>query len=190
TSPAVLRLTSATWYLLLAVAVGAALLTARRWPRRRTWVAAGLVALAALDMLHFATGYQPMGPASRVIPPRTGAIAYLERHRSDGRIVGIGNALPNDWALTYGLRDIRGYDPPQPSPRYYRLWKLAKPRQLDWTAFGLESLTPTAKQLASLLGARYVIGGPGVEPPTKGSRPLLPSLHLVYDGSDASVFAN
>lgn len=186
---AVLRLTSAAWYLLLALGVAAALLAARRWPQRRAWIAAGVVALAAFDMLHFATGYQPMGPASKVIPPKTAAIAWLQRHRADGRIVGIGAALPNDWGLTYGLRDIRGYDPPQPPVRYYRLWRLAEPEQLDWTAFELESLSPTTMQVASVLGARYVITAPGVDLPTEGGLPVR-SLHVVYDGRDARIFAN
>jgi hypothetical protein len=189
-SAAVLRLTSTVWYLLFAVGVGAALWASRRWPRRRTLVAAAVVVLAAADMLHFATGYQPMGPPAKVVPPQTGAIRYLRRHRGDGRIVGIGGALPNDWALTYGLRDIRGYDPPQPSLRYFRLWRLAEPEQLDWLTFSLESLSPTAVQLASVLGARYVVAGPGVDLPTEGARSLVPSLHTVYDGPDARVFAN
>lgn len=189
-SPTVVALTSATWYLLLALGVGAALLAARRWPQRRTWIAAGVVVLAAVDMLHFATGYQPMGPASKVIPPTTPAIAFLQRHRDDGRIVGIGQALPNDWPITYGLHDIRGYDPPQPSLRYYRLWRRAEPGQLDWMAFAMESLSPAAMQVASVLGARYVIAAPGSELPTEAGRPLLPFMHVAYDGRDARIFAN
>lgn len=187
---AVLRLTSAVWYLALAVGVVAALLAARRWPERRTWIATAVVLLAAVDMLHFAAGYQPMGPPSRVIPPQTGAIRFLERHRADGRIVGIGNTLPNDWTLTYGLHDIRGYDPPQPSTRYFRLWKVAEAEQLDWLSLSFGALSPTAMQVASVLGARYVVAGPGVEVPTEGSRSLLPWLRVVYDGSDARVFSN
>lgn len=189
-SGAVLRLTSAVWYLALAAGVGAALLAARRWPDRRAWIACGVVLLAAVDMLHFADGYQPMAPAAQAIPPRTGAIRFLQRHRSDGRVVGIGGALPSDWALTYGLRDIRGYDPPQPSLRYFRLWRLAEPGQLDWTAFGMESLGPAAMQVASVLGARYVVTAPGTDLPTEGGRSLVSGLHVAYDGRDARVFEN
>jgi len=190
-SPTVVALTSAVWYAILAVGVAAALLAARRWPQRRTWIAAGVVALAAVDMLHFAIGYQPMAPASKAIPPKTAAIAYLQRHRDDGRFLGIGQALPNDWALTYGLRDVRGYDPPAPSVRYYRLWRLAEAEQLDWTPFEIESLSPVAMQVASVLGARYVIAPPGTDlPTTDGARSLLPFMHTVYDGRDARVFEN
>jgi hypothetical protein len=184
-SKPVVSLTSAVWYLLFAVGVGAALLAVRRWPERRTWIAVGVVVLAALDMLHFATGYQPMAP-SDAIPPRTPAIAFLQRHRDDGRILGISSVLANDWALTYGLRDVRGYDPPQPSVRFYRLWKVAEAEQLDWTPFSIESLSPVAMQVASVLGARYVATGAGVELPTRGTG----SLHVAYDGRDARIFEN
>ena len=191
-SPTVVALTSAVWYLVLAIGVAAALLAARRWPARRTWIAAGVVVLAAVDMLHFAIGYQPMAPASKAIPTKTAAIAWLQRHREDGRFLGINGALPNDWALTYGLRDVRGYDPPQPSVRYYRLWRLAESEQLDWTPFEIESLSPVAMQVASVLGARYVIAPPGSDLPTSrdGTRSQLPFMHVVYDGRDARIFVN
>jgi hypothetical protein len=188
-SQVVLALTSAVWFLLLAVGVGVALLCARRWPQRRVWIAAAVVVLAAVDMLHFAHGYQPMAPASTSIPPETAAIRYLERHRSDGRIVGIGSALTNDWSLTYGLHDIRGYDPPQPSGRYLRLWRLAEAEQLDWTSFALDSLSPTSMQVASVLGARYVIAAAGVQLPSGGGTPVH-ALHVAYDGPDARIFVN
>jgi Bacterial membrane protein YfhO len=188
-SDAVLPLTSAVWYLLFALAVLAALLSAWRWPRRRAWIASAVVVVAALDMLHFAGNYQPIAPASKSIPPATGAIRFLERHRDQGRIVGIGQALQNDWALTYGLRDIRGYDPPQPSERYFGLWKLAEAEQLNWTPFAVESLSPTALQVASALGARYVVAEPGATL-EEGSDPAVRALRVAYDGSDARVFLN
>ncbi len=188
-STGVLALTSAVWYLLFVIGVALALLAARRWPDRRAWIATGVVLLAALDMLHFAIGYQPMAPASKSIPPRTGAIVYLERHRDAGRILGIGEALPNDWTLTYGLRDVRGYDPPQPSLRYFHLWRLAEPEQLDWTSFNVESLSPTTVQIAGLLGARYVVAEPGAELLSEGEHAVV-RMPVVYDGRDARVFEN
>jgi hypothetical protein len=184
----VLQLTSAVWYLAFALGVTVALLTARRWPERRAWIAAGVVLLAAVDMLHFAIGYQPMAPKSAALPV-TKSIAYLQRHRDDGRIVAIGTALPNDWTLTYGLHDIRGYDPPQPSLRRYRLWRVAEPGQLDWLSFQLSSLSPQALQIASVLGARYVVADPGVQKPEEREAPER-ALSVAYDGSDARVFKN
>lgn len=189
-SPPVLALTSGVWYLLFALAVGAALLAARRWPQRRAWIAAAVVLVAAVDMLHFAGNYQPIAPASKSIPPQTGAIRFLERHRADGRILAIGEATPPDWSLTYGLRDIRGYDPPQPSLRYYRLWRLAEEEQLDWTPFVTGSLGSATMQVASALGARYVLTAPGVQPLSAAQGGPPQRLPVVYDGPDARVFLN
>jgi len=192
-SDAVVALTSVVWYLLFAVGVAVAILAARRWPERRTWIAAGVVLLAAADMLHFAVGYQPMAPASKSIPPRSDAIRFLQQHRDDGRIVGLAETARNDWMLVYGLRDIRGYDPPQPSKRYLRLWRVAEPEQIAWVSFRMESLTPAALQVASVLGARYIVADPGSElVDANGAEPggSLPGLRVAYDGIDARVFAN
>jgi hypothetical protein len=148
-----------------------------------------VVLLAAADMLHFANGFQPMAPESKAIPPRTPAIAFLQEHRDEGRIVGLGGTLPNDWSLIYGLHDIRGYDPPQPTLRYYRLWRTGEPDQLNWMAFWLRAFSPEAMQLASVLGARYVVTPPGVEPPSGGGPPVR-ALRLAYEGDDAWVYEN
>lgn len=189
-SPRVLALTSAVWYLLFALVVAAALLAARRWPQRRAWIAAGLVLAAGVDMLHFAGNYQPIAPASKSVPPQTAAIRFLERHRGDGRMLGAGQALPNDWGLVYGLRDVRGYDPPQPSLRFYRLWRLAETGQLNWAPFEMESLSPTTLQVASVLGARYVIVEPGVPAPAFEEGTRRETLPIAYDGRDARIFLN
>lgn len=185
----VLELTSIVWFFVFVLGVGAALLAARLWPERRVWVALGVVLLAAFDMLHFAVGYQPMGPASKVIPPETAAIRFLERHRDEGRIFGLETALVNDWTLTYGLRDVRGYDPPQPSQRFFNLWRAAEPEQLDWTGFAMNSLSPSVLQVVSVLGARYVIANPGVGAPEGFGGPER-ALRVVYDGRDARIFEN
>ncbi|HEX7289520.1 MAG TPA: YfhO family protein [Conexibacter sp.] len=200
-SDAVLALTSVAWYLLFAVGVGVALLAAHRRPARRTWIAAGVVLLAAADMLHFAIDYQPIAPASKAIPPRTDAIAFLQRHRDEGRIFGIETALPNDWSLTYGLRDVRGYDPPQPSQRFARLWRTVEGQYPDWVSFRFDGLSPEALRLLSVLGARYVVAQPGSqlpgeadagpeEAPVGEDAEAFRALRKAYDGIDARVFAN
>jgi len=185
---AALSLTSVAWALLLACGVGAVLLAMRRWPRRTTALAALLVLLAAFDMLRFAEGYQPMGPPAQVIPPQTPAIRYLERHAGQTRVAGIGLAFPNDWTLTYGLHDVRGYDPPYPSLRLYRLWQLANPEQGDWEPFRIGGLDTPTHQLLNLLGARYLVADPGTR--LGGTSADLRGVRRVYDGSDATVFVN
>lgn len=197
-SDKVVALTSVVWYLLFIAAVVGALLAAHRWPQRRTWIAAGVVLLAAADMFHFANDYQPMAPASKSIPPRTDAIAFLQQHRDEGRIVGFGYALANDWPLTYGLRDIRGYDPPQPSRRFARLWRAVEAGQIEWTSYLLESAEQKGFQLMSVLGARYVVAPAGATLPrgraAEGGLSVAGEaargVHVAYDGIDARVFAN
>jgi hypothetical protein len=185
----VIALTSIAWFLLFAIGVAGAVLAARRWPDRRRAVAVAVVLLGALDMLHFAHGYQPMGPASKVIPPRTPAIAYLQRHAADSRFIGLGFVLANDWSSTYGLDDVRGYDPPQPTARFYRLWLQANPAQIDWESFRIGSLEPTSLSIMSVLGARYLVTEPEVELTGSDAR-TRSALRVVYEGDDATVFEN
>lgn len=188
-SDGVLALTTVAWYLLLAVGVGLALLAARRWPARVWAAGVAIVLLAVLDMGHFASGFQPMAPESKAIPPRTPAIQFLQERRDEGRILGAGGTLPNDWSLTYGLHDIRGYDPPQPTLRFYRLWRTAESGQLNWTPFWLQQLTPASLQLASVLGARYLVVQPDVGIEGSDSPPVA-ALREVYAGPDARVIEN
>lgn len=183
-----LSLTSVAWLLLFSCAVGVLLLVAWRWPRRRGAVAALLVLLAAADMLHFAHGYQPMGDPAKVVPPTTPAIRYLERHAGDARIAGLNVTFPNDWTLVYGLRDVRGYDPPFPSLRLYRLWLAANPQQGDWEGFRVSGLQLPAHQLLNVMGARYVVAEPGTRFDSAATD--LRGVRQVYAGADAMVFAN
>ena len=185
----VVELTSVAWFLLFALAVGAALLALRRWPKRRLAIAAMLVVVAALDMLRFASGYNPMGPADRVSPPRTPAIAYLQQHRADGRLTGIQLAMLPDVATRYGLADVRGYDPPYPTQRFYALWQLAEPDQQPWRPMTISALTPAAVQVTGALGARFVVANPGTTLPADAD-PAVRALDRVYAGSDATIFRN
>lgn len=184
--PGVLALTSIGWFLLLTAGVGIALAAAALRPRWRLAVASGLVVLAVVDAFHFAHGFQPMGPASTVMPPVTPAIAYLERHRSAGRIAGLNRAFPNDWPLVYGLEDVRGYDTPQPTRRMLALWRVATPDQLSWGTYEIERLGPRQLRMLDLLGARYVVTDPGVRP-SASSRHMLTT---VYKGPDGVVALN
>jgi hypothetical protein len=149
-------------------------------------MAVAVVVLAATDMLHFAAGYQPMGPSRGVFPPRTPVISYLERHRDSGRFVGLMDALLNDWGAIYGLRDVRGYDPPQPSGRFMRLWRLVAPEQKSWAPFEVANVDGRGQQVLSVLGARYWVAaaGTGVAPE------LQTDLKVGYSGRDATVLVD
>ena len=186
TAAAPLALASVGWWLVPVAAFAAIVLLLRQRPR---WAgaAAALVALVvALDMLHFAHGYQPMGPASVVLPPTTPAIDFLKRHADDGRIVGIGGspddwALAADWSTMYGLRDVRGHDAPFPTTRWFRLWSLIGANAVSDTH--LEGLSAAGPRLLGMLGVRWLI-----LPPSATARD--DALHLAYDGRDARIFRN
>ncbi len=187
-SSGVLALTSIAWFLLFALAVGAALLLARARPGWSLAIGGVLVLLAVADALHFAHGYQPMGPASQVLPPATPAIAYLQRHRDDGRVMGVEGALAPDAGLLYGLRDVRGYDPPQPTRRLLALWLRANPLQQSWTPLELPltQFDGQAIRVLSVLGARWLV----LEPGFRLARSSRGSLATVYRGPDATIVEN
>ena len=177
---AAMALASVGWWIVLAGATALTALTLARHPRRRHIAGGALALLVAFDMLRFAHGYQPMGPEATVVPGRTPAIAFLQRHAREGRIAAV-NSLPADWSSTYGLRDVGGYNQPQPTQRWFDLWRV-----LDENAaspYSLTSLSPAAPQVLSLLGARHVIAPPN-------ARFELDALRLLYEGRDGRVFAN
>jgi hypothetical protein len=189
TSPGALALGSIGWFLLLSLGVGLALVAAARWPRQRRTIVVLLLLLTVADAYHFASGYQPMARQSAVDPPVTRAIAYLRRHAEQGRFVGTGLTLFPELGMRYGLDDVRGYSPPQPTGRLYRLWRLAKADQTPWQPFELDTVTPAAVRVVSVLGARWIVGDPDVALPPGGAGALEP-LRLAYSGSDAAIYEN
>ncbi|HEX5146003.1 MAG TPA: hypothetical protein VFV85_03200 [Conexibacter sp.] len=178
-----LELASVLWWTLLAAALVAVVLLLRRNARWAALAGALVVLIAAFDMLHFAHGYQSMGPASKAVPPRTPAIAFLQRHASEGRIAGVRFAVANDWSTVYGLRDARGYDAPQPSLRFYRLWHTIEPEQRLHTLYTFSSLEASSLAVLGVLGTRWIAAEPGVHARLRNLRP-------VYRGKDATVFEN
>lgn len=181
--PSVQRLANVGWLLACMLGLGIALLVLGRRPRWRTSVGIAVALLVAFEMLHFAHGFQPMGPASRAIPPRTPAIAFLQQRREQGRIAGVGVTLENDWTTIYRLRDVRGYDAPQPSARFHALWLTMSPLQRTHTTYAFAALTPESQRVLSLLGVRWVFADPGTSV-------ALPRLRSVYEGADGTVFEN
>lgn len=178
----VLPLAAVAWFAIFALALAALLVVAARVPDRRGAVGAAAALLVALEMFHFAHGFQTMGPAAREIPPRTPAIAFLQRHRADGRIAATGYALTTDWPSVYGLHDARGYDAPQPSLRFHRLWRTFHATQTGHNIYTFTSLGSKAVRVLSLLGTRYVLIAPGG---AQGG-----AWRTVYRESDATILAN
>jgi hypothetical protein len=179
----VLALASVAWFLIFALALAALLLVAARMPHRAGAIGAAAALLVALELLHFAHDFQTMGPVARAIPPRTPAIAFLQRHRDEGRIAAVGYALANDWSSLYRLHDARGYDAPQPSLRFHRLWTSMSPQQTTHHSYAFTTLGREVKRVLSLLGTRYVLLDPGRTPSESGWR-------TVYRAGDATIVAN
>ncbi|HEU4702852.1 MAG TPA: YfhO family protein, partial [Conexibacter sp.] len=158
----------------------AGLLVLMRSRPRRLGLATALIALlVTLDLLHFAVGYQPIGPAFRIVPARTPAIAYLERHRDAGRISGV-QVVAADWLTLHGLRDVRGADEPLPTRRFFRLWQVMEATAEPPAPDELSELTP---QVLGLLGARFVLLPPQAQT-------AIPALRPVYRGADATIVEN
>jgi hypothetical protein len=174
--PAAVALGSVAWAVVLVLALAATLAAIGRW----RGAAALLVLVVALDLLHFAHGYQKMVPGSQVVPPATPAIVYLQRHAGDGRIAGLGQTLPDDFGIVYGLRDARGVDVPQPTLTFDALWRQASPQD-DYSQ--LSQVTHRTVQVLGVLGARYLLAPPQATLAGRG-------LAAVYRGEDATVYAD
>ncbi|MDW5594530.1 hypothetical protein VSS74_09295 [Conexibacter stalactiti] len=173
------------WILLAGVLAGLCLLV-RRQTRHRAAIGAAIALLAAIDMLSFAAGYQPITPSATAFPPRTPAIAFLQRRIDEGRIVGTGYALASDWSTTYGLRDARGYDAPQPSLRYLRLWRALNQTQQGWQPLDLRGVASESAGILGALGVRYVV----TEPKTLLDEGRSSRLRSAYSGTDAKIYRN
>jgi hypothetical protein len=186
----VLALTSIAWLVIFAVGVGIALWGAIRWPHHRVALVALVVALAALDSLHFATNYQPMQPREKAIPTATPAVEYLQERVDEGRFVALETIMAPSSGMLYGLRDVRGYEPPYPTLRFFRLWRTANPTQRDWQPHLIEGLSPSGLSVLSVLGARFMMAGPGTAPPNLREEPWMAPMKRVYSGQDATVFRN
>lgn len=181
----VLALTSIGWFGLFALTLVIVLVLRIRTRISGRTAAALLVLIAAIDMYHFAAGFQPIGPPSQLVPPKTPAIAYLQQHADGYRVFGMSGALDVDYSMTYGLKDPSGYDPPQPTERYLRIWQLANAAQTAGVEWQVSSaLTPVGLQAMNLLGVRYLLTSTAEPLPSK-----LP-LRQVYKGSDALIFEN
>jgi Bacterial membrane protein YfhO len=168
------------WSLVVALAAGVVLASA--WRRAR--LVSVLLALVCLaDVGTVAYGYQQTPPASLAFQTTPPSINYLQAHAADRRITGLWDTLPPDTAMLYGLRDIREYDPPQPSLAYARTFHLINPARIGFW-LSVAGIRTAGRPLLNLLDVRYVIGPPN-RPAPRG-----PATRLVYSGADAKIVEN
>jgi hypothetical protein len=175
----VLELTAIAWA--VAFAVGILLLATLRPRIAVTWFAVAAVVLVAIDGARFMHGYNPQVPDS-ARPPEPASIRFVRARGAGERVTAIGEVLPPDSGALYGLRDLRGHDPPDPPKRLVRLL------HTGWPLVGYQSrlvLPPTldARGLRVLdtLGVRWVFTS------RRAPTPRLPGLEQAYKGPDAKV---
>jgi hypothetical protein len=150
---------------LAALAVGLGLLLGPRretWPRRVAWL---LAALVAGELLVFHLPVNPTSPR-RLAYPVTPPLRFLLDRVGSDRMVGLGGAvLPANFALVYGLADVRINNPAVPD-RYTKVVEGVSRKSLS------PSFYRPAAPVYDLLGVRYVLARPGIE--------LRPPLRLVF----------
>jgi hypothetical protein len=155
------------------------------------------ILLVVGDLFQAGFGENPGIPDSHAVQPITPAIRYLQT-QTPARYVAVTpyigfNPLPPDVNIDYGLYDARGYDLPV-IDRFSELWSRyiapATPLlPLDTPAvptleIQLQPSGPPAMRVLSLLGVRDLLV-------QKGGSPLqMSGLHVVYDGSDATIYQN
>ncbi len=177
------------WITLASAAV--ALLVARMWRGLAAGVFAGLVVLLVVgDLFRAGVGQNPAVTVAHANQPVTPAIRYLQAQQP-ARYVGLAPnvgviSFPTDVNLRYGtIDDLRGYDFPVEA-RFGRLWvrDMHGPTPLLPLDTTKVDLSPQSLRILSLFGVRDLLQQQG-EPP-----PGLPGLRQVYDGSDATIYAN
>jgi len=190
-----IRMSALLQWILFAGA-GLALVVARlapahvRMPRLLPAAAvAGLaVTLLTVDLFRANMGFNTAIPIEHAEQPKTGAIEYLESRRPN-RFAGfsrpgIGQPLPPNLAMGYGLYDARGYDYPVVR-RYDDFWRAtaAPPGEFIPPTSRAE---PNARSLRgmSLLSVTDIVQDPDDPPLT------LPGLRVAYDGRDARIYRN
>jgi hypothetical protein len=178
-SAQVLELTTIAWAAVFAL--GVAVVALLRPRAGLAWLALAAVALVAFDGARFMHGYNPQVPdAAR--PAAPASVRFVLSHGAGQRVAATGEVMPPDSGSLYGLRDLRGHDPPDPPKRLVRLL------HTGWPLVGYQSrvVLPTpvdarGQRVLDTLGVRWVFTS-AVAP-----APKLPGLRQAYSGPDAKV---
>jgi Bacterial membrane protein YfhO len=179
--PDVIQTTTVGWWLLLTTGLAAVL--ALRSRLSATTVATAVVLLVGFDAAHFARGYNPMAPEQHAYPKPPPSVEFLQRNVGTERIAGIATTLPPDTSMVYGLRDVRGNDPPMPTLRFMRVFWLVNPTQPAGNWLAITAVTRAGLRVLSALNVRWLILPPG-------SPPSVPGLRPAYSGPDAVILRN
>jgi len=163
------------------IAAGALIaLSLSRRSARRAFRAFPLVlaALGAGELFWQGRPLYRMGSRAHFYPP-TPLVLFLGRQPGPFRIVGEGAALYPGTNILAGVEDVRSHDPVE--RRDYVEW-LDRACGYDPGAYFKHVANPDCAAF-DFLNVKYFVGGPGRAAPG-------PRWHLVYSGSDGTVFQN
>jgi hypothetical protein len=169
---ALLRMGWLRWqlrFLLAAMLLAAAV--PRRWRRPAAFAAAGLAA-AELLLAHLPAN--PPAPQQLAFPPSV-PLAFLFDHRAEGRMAGLGRALPPNLASVYHLADARIYNPMAPAAYLDYL----APLIASWWG-ELPLLGAPESPLYGRLGVRFLLAAPGERLPPPWQLALADGAGWVY----------
>jgi hypothetical protein len=165
--------------LIPATMLGVGAIVLRR--KRTAELAAGLGALALVDLMMFAVPFNPGAPKETYYPLNVAAISKL-KSLPPARITGTFRTMTPETSTGYGLGDLRGYDALAPI-RYYRWWEHDGIGHLpkDWYGYLLQ-IRNLDHPAWGLLNFGYVVTPPNQPPPNPNR------FDLVSREKDASIY--
>ncbi len=154
-------------------AASAVFWTARRAP---AW-APGLACVAiAAELLTLGRGYNP-AVARALDYPDLPVLRRLAARPGPFRVIGLGDVLPPDTGMIYGIQDARGQD----FTGLRRYERLIRADDGDFYFYSWAWSLPAA---LPLLDIRYALTAPGAPPPGRGWRKIDSDGMDVYENPD------
>lgn len=123
------QLREAAWLAGFLVAAAAILLLARAGRVSGLASAWLLLLVTLLDLFRVWIGYYPSFP-ERYLTPDSASVRYLRDHAGPHRVLALGDALPPEVSVQFGLKDMRGYDGMTPI-RYFKALEKIDPDTRD-----------------------------------------------------------
>jgi|GEM_PF-3092752 len=136
------------------------------------------IVFVAAELLVFAVPYN-RGASAALYHPSTGPTQWLRCQQvADAprsyRIAGTFRTLHPEWATSYGLRDVRGYDALS-HQRTWRLMQAIDPQETSLRQADLIRLEELEHPALKLLGLRYLMVGPKHPAPPAPWRQVYPT---------------
>lgn len=166
---------------LLGIVCAAILISYSRWRLAARWFLAAVASLVTVDLFIFGQGLNPTMARDWVMP-LPAAIETIQQSAAetgDGRVLALGDSLPPNLAMSYGLDDSLGFDFPPAS--YATLAQALGGQLLDGhNRLRFDRVVP---RWLDLTGTRYVVA----EHPVEGAANM--GLTRVLDDGHALLYS-